>query len=62
MFVQYEVWGTLDGHEQLIECASTLRAAEGLVMDLLGEEFSEMWILEDIDGEELKEVARFKGL
>jgi hypothetical protein len=61
MFVQYEVWGALDGHDSLVECTSTLKAAEILVMDQL-ENYGEMWILEDIDGEDLKEVARFKGL
>jgi hypothetical protein len=59
-FIQYEVWGTLDGHEELIECVGTLKEAE-----LLAEEerffADEIWILEDTD-DDLKEIRRYKGL
>jgi hypothetical protein len=60
MFVQYEVWGTLDGHEELIECVPTLKEAE-LIAENEREFKDQVWILEDVDGEELKELARFKG-
>jgi len=60
MFIQYEVWGSLDGHEDLIECVGSLKEAELVVEDNI--EFNEeMWIIEDTDGE-LKEIKRFKGL
>jgi len=60
MFIQYEVWGTLDGHEELIECVGTLKEAEQVVEDNI--EFNEeLWIIQDTDGE-LKELKRFKGL
>jgi hypothetical protein len=60
MFIQYEVWGMLDGHEELIECVATLKEAEDLVEE---ERFfaDEIWIIQDTDGE-LKEVKRFQGL
>jgi len=59
MFIQYEVWGTLDGHEELLECVATLKEAERLAEDLL--EFNEaIWILEDKDGD-LEEVRRYKN-
>jgi len=61
MFVQYEVWGLLDQHEELIECVATLKEAE-----LVAEEERQfkdwVWILEDIDGSDLKEVKRYQGL
>ena len=60
MFIQYEVWGTLDGHEELVECVGSLKEAEQVVETNL--EFSdEMWIIQDTDGE-LKEVKRYQGL
>lgn len=60
MFIQYEVWGLLDGHEELLECVGTLKEAEQIVEDYL--EFNEeIWIIEDTDGE-LKEVRRRTGL
>jgi hypothetical protein len=60
MFIQYEVWGSLDGHEELIECVGSLKEAEQVVEDYL--EFNEqMWIIEDTDGE-LKEIKRYQGL
>jgi hypothetical protein len=59
-WIQYEVWGLLDGHEELLECVATLKEAEQVAEDLL--EFNEeIWILEDKD-DELTEVGRFKGL
>jgi hypothetical protein len=60
MFLQYEVWGTLDGREELIECVGSLKEAE----ELAEEERAfadEIWIIEDTDGE-LKEVKRYQGL
>ena len=60
MFLQYEVWGILDGHEELIECVSTLKEAE-----LLAEEerafVDEIYIVEEKDGE-FSEVKRYQGL
>jgi hypothetical protein len=60
MFRQYEVWGTLDGHEELIECVGTLKEAE-LIAEQELEFHDEVWILEDTDVD-LKEVARYQGL
>jgi len=59
-FIQYEVWGTLDGHEELVECVPTLKEAEELAEE---ERFfaDEIWILEDTD-DDLKEIRRYKGL
>ena len=61
MFLQYEVWGLLDQHEELIECVPTLKEAE-----LIAEEERQfkdwVWILEDIDGSDLREVKRYQGL
>jgi hypothetical protein len=60
MFVQYEVWGVLDGFEELIECVGSLKEAEQIVEDYL--EFNdEIYIIEDTDGD-LKEVKRYQGL
>ena len=59
-WIQYEVWGLLDGHEELLEGVGTLKEAEQVAEDML--EFNEeIWILEDTD-DELTEVRRFKGL
>lgn len=60
MFRQYEVWGMLDGHEELIECVGTLKEAE-LIAEQELEFHDEVYILEDTD-DELKEVARYQGL
>jgi cytochrome c-type biogenesis protein CcmE len=60
MFRQYEVWGVLDGHEELIECVGTLKEAE-LIAEQQLEFHDEVYILEDTD-DELKEVARYQGL
>jgi hypothetical protein len=60
MFVQYEVWGSLDGHEELIECVPTLKEAEAIAEN--EREFhDEVWIIEDTDSD-LKEVRRYQGL
>jgi hypothetical protein len=59
-FIQYEVWGSLDGHEELIECVPTLKEAEEIAEN--EREFhDEVWILEDTDSD-LKEVKRYQGL
>jgi hypothetical protein len=59
-WIQFEVWGLLDGHEELLETTGTLKEAEQIAEDLL--EFNEaIWILEDTD-DDLKEVRRYKGL
>ena len=60
MFRQYEVWGVLDGHEELIECVGTLKEAEIIAEQQL-ESHDEVYILEDTD-DELKEVRRYQGL
>jgi hypothetical protein len=60
MFVQYEVWGILDGHEELIECFGTLKEAEAIV-EYNVEFHDEVYILEDRD-DELKEIRRYSGL
>jgi cytochrome c-type biogenesis protein CcmE len=60
MFRQYEVWGVLDGHEELIECVGTLKEAE-LIAEQQLESHDEVYILEDTD-DELKEVRRYQGL
>ena len=59
-WIQFEVWGLLDGHEELLETTGTLKEAEKIAEDLL--EFNEeIWILEERDGE-LNEVRRYRGL
>jgi hypothetical protein len=58
-FIQYEVWGLCEGHEELLECVPTLKEAERVAEDLL--EFNEeIWILEDTD-DNLIEVRRYKN-
>ena len=60
MFIQYEVWGVFDGHEELIECVPTLKEAELIAED--ERQFKdEVWIIEDTD-DVLKEVTRYQGL
>jgi hypothetical protein len=60
MFIQYEVWGLLDEHEELLECVGSLKEAEQVVEDYI--EFNEqIWIIQDTDGQ-LKEIQRHKGL
>lgn len=60
-FVQYEVWGILGQREELIECVPTLKEAELLAENEL-EFHDQVYILEDIDGEDLKEIRRYQGL
>jgi hypothetical protein len=61
MFIQYEVWGIQDQHEELIECVPTLKEAEDIAEE--ERQFKDwVWILEDIDGSDLKEVKRYQGL
>jgi hypothetical protein len=59
-FIQYEVWGTLEGHEELIECVGTLKEAE-IIAETEQEFHDEVWILEDTDSD-LKEIKRYQGL
>jgi hypothetical protein len=57
MFLQYEVWGTFDGREELIEVVPTLKEAEEIAQ--VEREFKdEVFIIQDTDGE-LKEVRRY---
>ena len=59
MFIQYEVWGLFEEHEELLECVPTLKEAEQIAEDLL--EFNEeIWILEDTE-EDLIEVRRYRN-
>jgi hypothetical protein len=59
-FIQYEVWGISDQHEELIECVSTLKEAEAIAEE--ERQFcDEVYILEDTD-DDLKEVRRYQGL
>jgi hypothetical protein len=60
MFIQYEVWGVVDIHEELIECVPTLKEAEELV-EAHQTLYDELWIIEDTD-DVLKEVKRVQGL
>jgi len=59
-FLQYEVWGVVDIHEELIECVPTLKEAEELV-EAHQTLYDELWIIEDTD-DVLKEVKRYQGL
>jgi len=59
-FTQYEVWGTLDQREELVECVPTLKEAQEIAQ-LQRDFFDEVYILEDTS-EDLKEVARYAGL
>ena len=59
-FLQYEVWGITDGHEELIECVPTLKEAE-TIAEVEREFCDEVYILEDTD-DDLKEVRRYQGL
>ena len=56
MFIQYEVWGVVDAHEELIECVPTLKEAE-TILDSEFEFYDEVFILEDTD-DVLKEIRR----
>ena len=60
-FIQYEVWGSFDQHETLIETVATLKQAQ----EILESEqvlYDELWIIKDEDGVEPQEVKRTVGL
>jgi len=59
-FLQYEVWGITDQHEELIECVPTLKEAEEIA-EVERDFHDEVYILEDTD-DDLKEVRRYQGL
>jgi len=58
-FIQYEVWGVVDGRDELVECVPTLKEAEEILnIEFDSNEFyTEMFILEDRD-DVLKEIRR----
>jgi hypothetical protein len=58
-FIQYEVWGVVDGRDELVECVPTLKEAEEILkVEFEANEFyTEMFILEDRD-DVLKEIRR----
>jgi hypothetical protein len=58
-FIQYEVWGVVDGRDELVECVPTLKEAEEiLALEFESNElYTEMFILEDQD-DVLKEIRR----
>jgi hypothetical protein len=58
-FIQYEVWGVVDGRDELVECVPTLKEAEEILeAEFEANEFyTEMFILEDRD-DVLKEIRR----
>jgi hypothetical protein len=58
-FIQYEVWGVVDGRDELVECVPTLKEAEEILkIEFEANEFyTEMFILEDQD-DVLKEIRR----
>ena len=59
-FLQYEVWGVTDQHEELIDAVPTLKEAEEIA--LAEREFcDEVYIMKDTD-DDLKEVRRYQGL
>jgi len=60
MFLQYEVWGITDQHEELIECVPTLKEAEAIA-EVEREFCDEVYILEDKDGD-ITEIKRYRGL
>jgi hypothetical protein len=59
MFTQYEVWGVVDGRDELVECVPTLKEAEEILKAEFesNELYTEMFILEDQD-DVLKEIRR----
>lgn len=59
-WVQYEVWGIVDGHEELIECVATVTEADEIAENQL-EFHDEVYILKDEDGFDLKEIRRLVG-
>jgi len=58
-FIQYEVWGVVDGRDELVECVPTLKEAEEILKAEFdsNEFYTEMFILEDQD-DVLKEIRR----
>ena len=60
MFLQYEVWGIRDQHEELIEVVPTFKEAEEIV-EVEREFCDEVYILEDKDGD-ITEIKRYQGL
>jgi len=58
-FIQYEVWGVVDGRDELVECVPTLKEAEEILKAEFesNELYTEMFILEDRD-DVLKEIRR----
>jgi hypothetical protein len=59
-FLQYEVWGISDQHEELIDAVPTLKEAE----EIAEQErpfCDEVYIMEDTD-DDLREVKRYQGL
>jgi hypothetical protein len=58
-FIQYEVWGVVDGRDHLVECVPTLKEAQEILKAEFesNELYTEMFILEDQD-DVLKEVRR----
>ena len=57
-FIQYEVWGVVDGRDELVECVPTLKEAEK-ILETEFDFYDEIFILEDTD-EDLKEIRRQK--
>ena len=60
-FLQYEVWGITDHHEELIDAVPTLKEAEEIA-EAEREFCDEVYILKDEDGFDLVEVKRYQGL
>ena len=56
-FIQYEVWGVVDGRDELVECVPTLKEAEEIA-ETERIFYDEVWIIEDTD-DVLKEVKRY---
>jgi hypothetical protein len=58
-FIQYEVWGVVDGRDELVECVPTLKEAEEILKAEFesNELYTELFILEDQD-DVLKEIRR----
>jgi hypothetical protein len=56
-FVQYEVWASVDGHEELLDAVPTLKEAEEIA-EAEQVFYDEVWIIEDTD-DVLKEIRRY---
>ena len=60
-FLQYEVWGITDQHEELIDAVPTLKEAEEIAEQ--ERPFCDVvYITKDEDGFDLVEVKRYTGL